>query len=154
MPILAGEGVLSPDSNSPKETLEYKWRRQKDQPISQERPETDFYPPIEEATSQERPNTGHSGLYSYEDWMAQAVRSMENYLNSEDNHTEVEERDKDNEKILYKMVDGAYQRTLLRKDDAEVRQINLSSSAAASLTSNHLIFRFHTPWSHPHQCQR
>ena len=78
MPILAGEKELRPESVSPKETLEYKWRRQKDQPSRQERPETDYYPPVEEATSQERPDTGHSGLYAYEDWMAQAVRSREN----------------------------------------------------------------------------
>ena len=79
------------------------------------------------------------------------------YIRGRSSYHEVEERDEDSEKILYKMVDGAYQRTLLRKDDAEVRQINFSSSAAASLifcTSNHLIFRSHTPWSHPHQCQR
>ena len=128
MPILAGGGVLKPESKKT-DTLEYKWRqkdtleykwRQKDQP-NQERPETDYYPPTEEATSQERPDTGHSGLYAYEDWMAQAVRSMENYLNSEDKASGIEERDEDNEKILYKMVDGVYQRTLLRKDDAEVK---------------------------------
>ena len=85
--------------------------------------------------------------------MAQAVRSMENFLNSEDKHSEVEEKDEENQKILYKMVDGAYQRTLLRKDDAEVRQINLSSSLIFC-TSDHLIYRSHTPWSHPHRCQR
>ena len=122
--------MFKPGSNSPKDTLEYKWRqketleykwRQKELP-SQERPETDYYPPPpteEVSTSQERPDTGHSGLYAYEDWMAQAVRSMENYLNSEDKASE--ETDQDDEKILYKMVDGAYQRTLLRKDDAEVK---------------------------------
>lgn len=115
-----------PEQIPPKANIEYSynWRRQKDPP------ETDYnHPPaiIEKATSQERPETGHSGLYAYEDWMAQAVRSMENYLNSEDKqHSEVEKVVEDNkEKILYKMVDGAYQRTLLRKDDAEVRRQNI-----------------------------
>ena len=106
--------------------ISYKWR--KEEPIISERPSTDYFPPIEElTTSQERPETGQSGIYAYEDWMTQAVRSMENYLNFEDNkHSREIEGKEDGKKILYKMVDGVYQRTLLTKDDAEVRHRSAS----------------------------
>ena len=65
---------------------------------------------------------------------------MENYLNSEDEHSKVEE--KEEEKILYKMVDGVYQRTLLKKDDAEVNSKICISTVKHNLILNFLNFLF------------
>merc|ERR1712083_919225 len=70
-------------------------------------------------------------LRNYDRWMAEAVSSMESFLNSEtegvndenksDNLKEdQEEIHKEEDKILYRMVDGAYQRTLLNKENAQV----------------------------------
>ena len=129
--------------------ISYKWR--KEEPIISERPTTDYFPPIEElTTSQERPETGQPGIYAYEDWMTQAVRSMENYLNFEDNkHSGEIEGKEDDKKILYKMVDGVYQRTLLTKDDAEVRHC----SSSCCRFSHTFTFRSLMPWSHPRLSQ-